>query len=94
MMQPKEIINICTRNYQTWKDEALKAQTKEEMKKYMDKAFFWLELQSNLLILWTIENTMGNNPELKKKVERAQMNVNRKITKYASELLKELGDSG
>lgn len=89
-MQPREIIKTCSAHYQTWKNEALRAQTREEMKKFLDKAFFWLELQNNLLILWTIENTMGNDPNIKKKVEKAQMNVNKKITEYASEVLKEL----
>ena len=89
-MQPRDIIKTCTTHYQTWKDEALRAQTREEMKRFLDKAFFWLELQSNLLILWTIENTMGNDPNVKKKVEKAQMNVNKKITEYASEVLKDL----
>ena len=89
-MQPREIIKTCSTHYQTWKDEALRAQTREEMKRFLDKAFFWLELQSNLLMLWTIENTMGNDPNIKKKIETAQMNVNKKITQYASEVLKDL----
>lgn len=89
-MQPREIIKTCTTHYESWRNEALRAQTREEMKKFMDKAFFWIELQSNLLILWTIDNTMGNDPSVKKKVEKAQMNVNKKITQYASEVLKDL----
>ena len=89
-MQPRDIIKTCTTHYKTWKDEALRAQTRVEMKRFLEKAFFWLELQSNLLILWTIENTMGDDPSIKKKVEKAQMNVNKKITKYASEVLKDL----
>jgi len=89
-MQPREIIKTCSTHYQTWKNEALRAQTIEEMKRFLDKAFFWLELQSNLLMLWTIENTMGNDPSIKKKIEKAQMNVNKKITQYASEVLNNL----
>ncbi len=89
-MQPREIIKTCSTHYQTWKNEALRAQTREEMKRFLDKAFFWLELQSNLLMLWTIENTMGNDPNIKKKIEKAQTNVNKKITQYASEVLKNL----
>jgi len=89
-MQPRDIIKTCSTHYQTWKNEALRAQTREEMKRFLDKAFFWLELQNNLLILWTIENTMGNDPNIKEKVEKAQMNVNKKITQYASEVLKDL----
>jgi len=89
-MEPREIIRTCSTHYQTWKNEALKAETPEERRKFLDKAFFWLELQSNLLILWTVENTMGDDPNIKEKVEKAQMNVNKKIADYASEVLKDL----
>ena len=89
-MQPREIIKTCTTHYQTWKDEALRAQTREDLKKFLEKAFFWLELQNNLLMLWTIENTMGQNPEVQEKIDKAQMNINKKITQYASEVLKDL----
>ena len=89
-MQPREIIKTCSTHYQTWKNEALRAQTREEMKRFLDKAFFWLELQNNLLMLWTIEKTMGKDPDIKKKVEKAEMNVNKKISQYASEVLKDL----
>ena len=89
-MQTRDIIKTCSTHYQTWKNEALRAQTREEMKRFLDKAFFWLELQSNLLMLWTIENTMGKDPNIKKKIEKAQTNVNKKITQYASAVLKDL----
>ena len=89
-LQPRDIIKTCSKHYQTWKNEALKAETPEEMKKFLDKAFFWLELQNNLLILWTVESTMGNDPKIKEKVEKAQLNVNKKIAEYASEVLKDL----
>jgi hypothetical protein len=89
-MQPREIIKTCTTHYQTWKNEALKANNTEEMRKFMDKAFFWLELQNNLLILWTIETTMGNDPKVKEKLDKAELNVNRKITDYASQVLRDM----
>ena len=89
-MEPRDIIKTCSTHYYTWKDEALRAQTKEELKKFLDKAFFWLELQNNLLILWTIKRTLGDDPNILKKVEKAEMNINRKITDYASQVLKDL----
>jgi hypothetical protein len=92
-MQPREIIGTCSTHYQTWKNEALKAGNKGEVDKFMKKAFFWLELQNNLLILWTIESTMGNDPSVKDKVEKAQINLNKKIADYASEVLNDLKDS-
>ena len=92
-MQPREIIDTCSTHYETWKNEALKANTRQEMDKFMRKAFFWLELQNNLLILWTVENTLGNDPKIKEKVEKAQLNLNKKIADYASEVLKDLKES-
>ena len=92
-MQPREIIDTCSTHYQTWKDEALKANTRQEMNKFMRKAFFWLELQNNLLILWTVENTLGNDSKIKEKLEKAQINLNKKIVDYASEVLKDLKES-
>jgi hypothetical protein len=92
-MQPREIIDTCSTHYQTWKNEALKANTRQEMNKFMRKAFFWLELQNNLLILWTVENTLGNDPKIKEKLEKAQLNLNKKIADYASEVLKDLKES-
>jgi len=89
-MQPKEIIKTCSTHYQTWKNEALNAENQEEMKKFLDKAFFWLELQNNLLMLWTIQNTMGTNPNVKEKIDKAQMNINKKIVDYTSQILKDL----
>ncbi len=92
-MEPKDIIETCSTHYKTWKEEALRAETPEEMKKFLNKAFFWLELQNNLLILWTVENTMGNDPNIKEKIEKAQLNVNKKIADYASQVLKDLKES-
>jgi hypothetical protein len=89
-MEPRDIIKTCSAHYYTWKEEAFRAQTREEMKKFLDKAFFWLELQNNLLILWTIKRTLGDDPNIIKKVEKAEMNINKKITDYASQVLKDL----
>ena len=89
-MEPREIIKTCSTHYFTWKNEALKAEKPEEIKKFLNKAFFWLELQNNMLIVWTIENTMGKDPTIKQKVERAQLNINKKITDYANQVLNDL----
>ncbi len=88
-LEPREIIKTCTPHYQTWKEEALKANNPDKMKRFVQKAFFWSELQSNLLVLWTVENTMGDDPDIKQKVEDAQMNINKKIMDYAETVLKD-----
>ncbi len=91
-LEPREIIKTCTPHYQTWKDEALKAKDSEKIKRYLEKAFFWSELQSNLLVLWTIEQTMGSDEEIRKKVEDAQLNLNRKIIDYANSVLEDFDE--
>jgi len=89
-LEPREIIDTCSQHYFTWKEEALSAKDPSKAKKYMEKAFFWLELQNNLLMLWTIDKTMGNDPIVKEKIEQAQININKKIVDYASSILNEL----
>ncbi len=86
-LQPKKIIDICTPHYNQWKQKAYDALTEQERKQSLDKAFFWLELQNNLLILWTIENTHKEDPVVQKHVLTARENINKKIAQYASELL-------
>ena len=89
-MEPRDIIETCSSHYKTWKEEALKTENKVDIKKFLNKAFFWLELQYNLLMLWTIENTMGSDNKIREKIEQAQLNVNKKIADYASQVLKDL----
>lgn len=89
-LQPREIIDTCSEHYNNWKSEALKTNDPVKMKRLLEKAFFWLELQSNLLILWTVENTLGYDPSIKEKVDMARLNINKKIAEYASSVLEEL----
>ena len=88
-LEPREIIQTCSPHYQNWKKEALLAKSPEETKKFLEKAFFWLELQSNLLVLWTVKNTMANDPGVQEKVEKAQININKKIVEYASSVVED-----
>jgi len=88
-LNPHEIIETCTPHYQTLKKEALKAKDPEKVKRFLEKAFFWSELQSNLMVLWTIEQTMGNDEKIKEKVENAQININKKIMDYANSVIED-----
>ena len=88
-LEPREIIKTCTPHYQTWKEEALKEKDSEKIKRFLEKAFFWSELQSNLLVLWTIKQTMGEDKEIQKKVEDAEININKKIIDYANTVLED-----
>lgn len=89
MLQPRKIIDICAPHYADWKQKALNAETKEELRDALDRAFFWLELQNNLLILWTIENTNEDDPVVQKQILKAKENINKKIANYANDLAEE-----
>jgi hypothetical protein len=91
-LEPREIIKTCSPHYQTWKEEALKSKDPIKMKRFLEKAFFWSELQSNLLMLWTIENTMGNDKDIKQKLENAQLNINKKIMDYAKTVINDFDE--
>jgi hypothetical protein len=89
-MTPNEIVKMCSAHYNDWKNEALNSETKEEMLKYLNKSFFWLELQSNLLVLWTVENSFKDDRKIQQKVAAAEANLNKKIVDYIDSVFKDL----
>lgn len=83
-------IELCSYHYQKWKNSALSANTIEEARNRLEKAFFWLELQAAYIALWSIEKTKENNPEIKQKIITAKINLSRKLTEYARKILNEI----
>jgi hypothetical protein len=83
-------IALCTYHYQKWKNLALSANSIEESRKYLERAFFWLELQTAFITLFAMEKVNGENKEFKKKLLLAKTNLTRKLTEYAKEILNEI----
>jgi len=81
---------ICIRNYQRWKELALKANNLEKAKEYAEKAFFWIELQSSLMRINTVEQ-FAKDPVVKGKLLLARINLTKKLLDYANKVLKEFG---
>jgi len=87
-MDITEKIDICSENYQKWKSIALST-SGEETKKALERAFFWLEMQSAFIALHSIERT-ADTEEARRKVLQAKIRLSRKLSDYAKELLDEL----
>jgi len=85
-----EQIATCAEQYSRWKRLALDAQTLPAMKECLEKAMFWMELQSSFVALWSVERTMGNDPSAKRKLIVAKSNLSRKLADYAQKTLDEL----
>lgn len=83
-------INLCSQNYQKWKGLALSANSVQEASKYLERAFFWLELQTAFISLWSIEKAEGNKPDVKDKIFTAKANLTKKLADYVDQTLKEL----
>ncbi len=81
-------IATCTEHYQMWKDKALFTNDIYSAKKALERAFFWMELRSAFIFLHTIEQTNGSNQETKQKLIKAKINLSRKLTSYANDLLR------
>jgi hypothetical protein len=62
----------------------------QESQRYLDKAFFWLELQTAFITLFAAEQTNGSNPGVKRKIFTAKANLTRKLANYCDQTLKEL----
>jgi len=89
MNTPQEIIRICNSHYNYWKKRALNSDDPVERVKAMEKAFFWLETQSSMLIVWAIENSNGNNEKMLRNIVKAKVNISKKLMDYAEQILRE-----
>ena len=89
-MDITEEISLCSENYEKWKGLALAAEDKKESKRFMEKAFFWLELQAAFITLFAAEQMKGKDPILKRKILLAKANLSRKLAEYAERVLKEI----
>ncbi|MBI4010360.1 MAG: hypothetical protein HY361_04210 [Candidatus Aenigmarchaeota archaeon] len=78
-------IALCSEHYRRWKDIAL---TKGDMKA-MERAFFWLELQTAFIALHALEQSR-NDIKTKRKLIIAKTNLSKKLAEYANEVLNEL----
>jgi hypothetical protein len=63
---------------------------RDEAKKAMERAFFWLELQSAFITLRAVELTAGNDEEKREKILTAKAKLSRRLIEYAKEILNEL----
>ncbi len=85
-----EKVSICSEHYQKWKTTALNSLDREEAKKAMERAFFWLELQSAFITLHAIELTAGRDKEKREKILAAKAKLSKRLVEYAKEILSEL----
>ena len=82
-------IAVCEEHYKKWKEQALDNQNIPEVRKALERAFFWLELQSAFIVLHAIEQAKGQDSEIKKKLIVAKANLSRKLADYAEGILNE-----
>lgn len=83
-------LSTCAEQYSRWKKLALDARTLPEMKECLNKALFWLELHTAFVALWSIEQTRGRDPTVKRHLITAKANLSKKLTEYAQKSLDEL----
>jgi len=83
-------MNLCGKQYNQWKVLALGAKDIGEVKQYLGKALFWLELQSAFLALWSVEQVRGKEPAMRDTLIKARANLSKRLADYAKETLNEL----
>ncbi len=86
-MEKAEKLRICLSNYEKWKKLAMQARSLEDAKKFMKRAFFWIELQSAFSFLENVERI--NDESVRKKIILAKSNLIKKLSDYAKQLLDE-----
>jgi len=83
-------IATCSEQYSRWKRLALDAQSLSEVKECLNKALFWLELQTAFVALWNIEQTRWQDPAVKRQLIIAKTNLSKRLADYAQKTLEEI----
>jgi len=83
-------MSLCSHHYEKWKNLAFSTNDSEESKKCLERAFFWLELQSAFITLFAVEKLNENDPKAEFKIISAKTNLSKKLAEYAKEILNEL----
>jgi len=83
-------IALCSQHYQKWKNQALFTSDIYDARKAIERAFFWLELQSAFIVLHAAEQAKGNDKEMKLKLIQAKTNLSKKLADYAKQILDEI----
>jgi len=89
-MSFEDQLEICSFHYNKWKNAALAANNKDEVKKNLEKAFFWLELQTAFIALDSVEKVQGKDPKARNKLLIAKTNLSKKLANYANEVMDEM----
>ena len=89
-MSFEDQLGICSFHYNKWKNAALAASNTTEMKRNLEKAFFWLELQTAFIALDAVEKYQGTDPKVKNKLLIAKTNLSKKLANYANSVMDEM----
>lgn len=90
-MEIQEQLAMCARHYRKWKGMALSENDREASKKFMERAFFWLELQSAFMALWVVEKTAPTDDHrTKNQIIAAKANLSKKLADYAKGILEDM----
>lgn len=89
-MSFEDQLEICSFHYNKWKNAALTANNKDEVRKNLEKSFFWLELQTAFIALDSVEKTQGKDPKMKNKLLIAKTNLSKKLANYANDVMDEM----
>lgn len=89
-MSFEDQLEICSFHYNKWKNAALTSNNMDEVRKNLEKAFFWLELQTAFIALDSVEKFQGKDPKVKNKLLIAKTNLSRKLANYANQVMDEM----
>lgn len=89
-MSIRNQVSTCSEQYSKWKKLAMDADTVSGVKECLNKALFWMELQTAFVTLWSIEKTNVNNSAAKTALIKAKTNLSKKLADYAQKTLEEL----
>jgi hypothetical protein len=85
-MDVREQTALCSYHYGKWKDMAMSSEDSSSSRKFMGRAFFWVELQAAFVALWAIEQT-ARDKKTRDKILVAKANLSKKLADYADSII-------
>lgn len=90
MVDLQKQISMCARHHAKWRRAAAFTRDAGQRKRYLERALFWLDTQTELVALWSADRKNPENPQIMDKVISDKANLSRKLAEYTKGMLDDM----
>lgn len=87
-MDLQKQISMCARHHAKWRRAASFARDTAQRKKYLERAVFWMEMQTDLVSVWS-EEKKDPTPNTRRKLMETKSSISSRLASYGRNLADE-----